>query len=1032
MVRSVESKMADVHVYEARYRYNPVDHGDDSNTYMLVEQGDILEVLGRDLMGMQAENPQEWLKGYNVSRNLQGLFPGPYMKYLGVKGHDGEVMDPPPELPPIPPKSRSTSSQPPLHERPEESNNIGSDDYAVFDGPPLSQITPAQTAKPIKSSPEGPPGVPHRLIDCFFLRPVVCFNCNDFIWGTGKVGKKCEACGACCHDCCVETAKSTCHRIRTEDNVTSDRSIPLEDWSMQNVIDWMAALNLYRYAELFRDKGITGRHLTQMDEKMLMDLGIKDDFHQKAILVCVDELCGRNPDEAPYNTGLPPPGQFMSDMEAASSCGGAASENHRFAEYNFSSLQRCHLCDKFLYGLMRQGVQCRECGICSHRYCSSTKGSECSTPKLERHRRPSFTQNSVFGADLTDEMSRSHGEAPTVVMKCVEEIEKACSDHESEALSVYRISAKTEEINEIKAAFNKVSDINQLNLDNFNVHCVAGALKKYLRELPNPVIPVEMYSYFIDAAKNITENAELVKRLLELVEQMPPSHKSTLRYLMGHFIRLWRIQHDSGMEDGLDKLSHVFCHILLRPPWEKIIEIVENTKLHIDIFEELLRNGSWGESTPPSPPPIPPRPKIQEDLHPSSIKHNAMSPQDQLKEAEWYWGTISREEVNELLRDKPDGTFLVRDASTPGDYTLTLRKGGANKLIKIFQRDGKYGFVEPLTSDSVVDLIQYYKQYSLAIYNRTLDIKLLYPVCHSRAVDNAPSDDIQQEKSRLRQINKDFQTKELEYDSLYDEHSKTQLDLQLKHQALDAFKETIAVFEEQMELHKRFHGEAAPHEIQRLHENFELLKGRLMSIMENKSQLEVDIKRKTQHNRALISEMNSLKPEIKRLSRQRDQLKKWLLDKKVPAAELDSILEEKDTEGVSTFDVTVSMMLPHNNKETWYIDCDRQDAEKMLGDKPDGTFLIRPKQEEGDVYVLSISCKGSIGHCKILHKKTGYGFADPFFKHPSLMHLVLHYQQESLKDHNPTLDIRLLYPVRATHDSLYSREPVYLHMNQNC
>lgn len=68
---------------------------------------------------------------------------------------------------------------------------------------------------------------------------------------------------------------------------------------------------------------------------------------------------------------------------------------------------------------------------------------------------------------------------------------------------------------------------------------------------------------------------------------------------------------------------------------------------------------------------------------------------------------------------------------------------------------------------------------------------------------------------RLRQINKEYQIKELEYDSLYEEHSKTQLDLQLKHQALDAFKETISVFEEQMELHKRFHGEASPHEIQR-------------------------------------------------------------------------------------------------------------------------------------------------------------------------------------------------------------------------
>ncbi|GFY76866.1 hypothetical protein TNIN_174401 [Trichonephila inaurata madagascariensis] len=32
----------------------------------------------------------------------------------------------------------------------------------------------------------------HSLIKVYFLTPVLCRHCRDYIWGTGKIGVKCE------------------------------------------------------------------------------------------------------------------------------------------------------------------------------------------------------------------------------------------------------------------------------------------------------------------------------------------------------------------------------------------------------------------------------------------------------------------------------------------------------------------------------------------------------------------------------------------------------------------------------------------------------------------------------------------------------------------------------------------------------------------------------------------------------------------------------------------------------------------------
>ena len=71
----------------------------------------------------------------------------------------------------------------------------------------------------------------------------------------------------------------------------------------------------------------------------------------------------------------------------------------------------------------------------------------------------------------------------------------------------------------------------------------------------------------------------------------------------------------------------------------------------------------------------------------------------------------------------------MRDASTKnGEYTLTVRHGQNSKLLRISHRDGRYGLIEPFTFPTVVSLINHYKEVSLAEYNNSLDVKLLFPI----------------------------------------------------------------------------------------------------------------------------------------------------------------------------------------------------------------------------------------------------------------------------------------------------------------
>ena len=85
-------------------------------------------------------------------------------------------------------------------------------------------------------------------------------------------------------------------------------------------------------------------------------MGIKDESHQRAILVCVDELCQRSSRDSSTAALVAASAALTSGnhTEANSS----SSHHHRLTESSFPSLERCDKCHKFLRGLLHQGLIC--------------------------------------------------------------------------------------------------------------------------------------------------------------------------------------------------------------------------------------------------------------------------------------------------------------------------------------------------------------------------------------------------------------------------------------------------------------------------------------------------------------------------------------------------------------------------------------------------------------------------------------------------------------------------------------------------
>ncbi|XP_050548624.1 arf-GAP with Rho-GAP domain, ANK repeat and PH domain-containing protein 2 [Daktulosphaira vitifoliae] len=129
-------------------------------------------------------------------------------------------------------------------------------------------------------------------------------------------------------------------------------------------------------------------------------------------------------------------------------------------------------------------------------------------------------------------------QVPVIVDKCVNFI----YTHGCLSEGVYRRSGSCSNATKLLSEFRKDAWAVQLSHQEYSEYDVASVLKRFFRDLPEPLLTTELHTHFCNAVRLNCEESEKVILYRSLLERLAPINYVTTRKLMGH---LYYIQQQS-------------------------------------------------------------------------------------------------------------------------------------------------------------------------------------------------------------------------------------------------------------------------------------------------------------------------------------------------------------------------------------------------------------------------------------------------------------------------------------------------------